>query len=184
MKKKSLLLAPLVGFIFTLCIFSMVNRTTAHVPPTGKVQGNIQPQAANAFFTLTVSSAPNPISVGSVLTYTILVTPTQQYGRIIVNSVVPPNTVFCPASATEADGYIFSPPVGNGPFNWTNNSPPPANTVTALSFKVLVNSNAPINSNINLTVRVIGFFCTPVCNAIPESELFQSQSTRVQQIGR
>ena len=52
MKKKRLLLAPILGLLFTLFFFLLMNRTTANAPPSGIVQGNIQPQATNPFFTL------------------------------------------------------------------------------------------------------------------------------------
>ncbi len=179
--EKSYLLVPLMGFIFALSFFSLINRTTAHAPAKESVQKNIQPQAANSFFTLTISAVPNPVSVGTVLNYTILVTPTQLYDRIVVSSTVPQNTLFCPGSGTSVAGYVFTPPVSNsGTFSWTNNSPPSGGTTTALSFSVRVNPNAPINSNITLTVGVAAFVCEPGCSLIPESQLFETNATQVQ----
>jgi uncharacterized repeat protein (TIGR01451 family) len=180
MKKRDYLPAPLLGFLVTILFFSLMNRTTAHAPFAGDEQGSVQPQASNAFFTLTVTPVPNPVSVGTVLRFDILVTPLQSFDRIVLNGNIPPNTAYCPGSGTSAGGYIFTPPSGDGNFDWTNTSPPPANTTTALSFRVLVNSNAPINSNITLTIQVVGFLCTPGCSPVPGSELFQTVSALVQ----
>jgi uncharacterized repeat protein (TIGR01451 family) len=179
MKKRWILLAPIVGFVLTLLFFSLLNRATANAPPTG--QGNIQPQATNPFFTLTVTSAPSPVTVGSVVNYTIQLIH-QPFDRIVVSSTIPQNTVFCPGSATASTaGWAFTPPVGDtGAFGWTNNSLPPGTTTTVFTFAVLVSTTAPINSNITLVARTIGFDCTPGCEPVSESELFATTIANIQ----
>src|SRR5262245_56420981 len=136
MKNKYVLLAPIVGLVFIFALFSLNTRTIANTPSIK--QGDIQPQASNPFFTLTVTSAPSPVTVGSVVNYTIQLVH-QPFGRIVVSSNVPQNSVFCPGSDTASTaGWAFSAPAGGtGPFNWTNNSLPPGTTTTVFTFSVL-----------------------------------------------